>query len=168
MRIRKKEPTAYRLKELLDYCPETGSFHWRVRRGSRRKGDTAGTLMGQGCIAIGIDGVAYLAHRLAWVFMTGNPAPDEIDHENLDVSDNRWSNLRCATRPQNAANRGAFRSNKIGLKGVSQTKGCSTFRARIGPAKNRIYLGRFPTAEEAHAAYCKAAKELYGDFARFK
>ncbi len=160
--------TYHRLLELLDYDPATGMFRWRVKRHRVKAGTVAGCLHGTGYVVISADGQIYLAHRLAWLWMTGKWPSDDIDHANLDRSDNRWSNLREATRSQNRANAPIHAHNKVRLKGVyrAPAKLDKPFRAEIRKDGKRYFLGYFKTKEEAHAAYGAAATSLHGEFAR--
>lgn len=91
---------------------------------------------------------------------------EEVDHINGDTLDNRRINLRIVTRAQNMWNRKLNKNNKSGYKGVS--KDGNLWRAAIQKNKQRITLGWFKTPKEAHEAYCKAAAELFGEFARFE
>jgi hypothetical protein len=166
--------TAARLRELLHYDPETGVFTWRVRRRSGVKGrvapgDIAGSLQSKGRdrLRIGIDYKVYRAHRLAWLYMTGEWPSRLVDHKDLNGLNNRWDNLRLATHSQNTTN-SRVRSDSIsGLKGVSFHKIKNRYQARIKVDRKTIRLGYFNTAEEAHAAYCDAAEHHFGEFARF-
>jgi len=90
----------------------------------------------------------------------------EIDHANGNGLDNRRENLRVATNGQNVCNQGIRRSNTAGFKGVSWYKRAGKWRASIGLAGKKRHLGLYDTAEAAHAAYCRAALELHGTFAR--
>jgi hypothetical protein len=63
----------------------------RVRVGA---GDKAGTTNRRGYVDIKIDGRSYLAHRLAWLYVTGEFPIHEIDHINGNPSNNIWTNLR--------------------------------------------------------------------------
>lgn len=89
---------------------------------------------------------------------------------NGDPSDNRLCNLRECRRGLNHANRRTRRDSTTGLKGVVYDKSRKTrpYWASICKDYQVHFLGTFDTAEEAHAAYCKAAKELFGAFARTK
>jgi len=106
-------------------------------------------------------------HRLVWFLMTGR-WPVEIDHVNGDPCDNRWCNLREASRRENARNRGKQRNNPHGYKGVTVRTDCPSkpFCAAINVGGKRKHLGYFSTAEEAHQAYWEAAQKYHGDFAR--
>lgn len=161
--------TAARLRELLSYDPETGVFRWRVYRArNARAGDVAGRIIkaapdkGGGYRSIGIDGSEYLAQRLAWLHMTGEWPPAQVDHENRNRDDNAWRNLRDATRSQNQANRPAQANNTSGFKGVAFHKGAGRWRATLG----KRHLGLFDSPEQAHAAYAEAARGAFGEFAR--
>lgn len=57
------------------------------------------------------------------------------------------------------------RNNTSGYKGVSLEG--TRFKAKICKNYKQIHIGTFDTKEEAHAAYCTAARELHGEFARF-
>jgi hypothetical protein len=103
-----------------------------------------------------IGGRDYLAHRLAYLYMTGK-WPNQIDHSNYDKSDNRWENLRECSREQNFAN--SYRH----LKGVSWHHG--KWRAEIKVNGRRHYLGRFDDPQEGALAYATAACAAYGEFA---
>lgn len=89
-----------------------------------------------------------------------------VDHADGDGLNNRLSNLRAASRSQNAMNSGAHRDNASGLKGVSWIRKSQKWTAWICANGRRVYLGVFDTSEAAHAAYADAAKKLHGDFAR--
>lgn len=156
-----KELTADRLRELLDYCPDTGVFTWRVRAAKCVKvGDVAGRFDAYGYWRIQIDGRKHLAHRLAWLYTTGEFPPDQIDHINGDRSDNRIANLRAATDAENKHNRRKPNSNTTsGYLGVSPRYG--KFRAQIWLDGKGKHIGSFGSPEEAHAAYLKAKRELH-------
>lgn len=91
-------------------------------------------------------------------------AANKIDHANGDPKDNRWSNLREATKFQNHMNTIKPSANKSGYKGVKRLEN-GRFSSCITLYRKRIYLGTFDTIKEAHAAYCGAAKAVFGEFA---
>lgn len=92
----------------------------------------------------------------------------EVDHENNNGLDNRRDNLRTATRAQNSHNSKKPRHNTSGYKGVSLYKPNNKWRAYINLNRKRIYLGYFDTPLEAYKAYCKAAEQYHGEFARLE
>lgn len=156
--------TQERLRELLTYDPATGLWRWRVNRYRVRAGNVAGTPDKDGYVHIKIDQQLHKGHRLAWFWMTGAWPDDEIDHRDLNKANNRWKNLRPGTKTQNMRNtrvRGA-----VPLKGVYFDRRRQHFVAQITFDERHIYLGSFKTADEAHAAYAKAALEMFGEFAR--
>lgn len=156
------------LKELLTYDPETGLFRWRVGRGPSAKAEqVAGCYDRAGYVTIMLDGKTHKAHRLAFLFMKGNLPPRnmDVDHINGAKDDNRWCNLRIATRSENATNRGPTKNNRLGVKGVYRLPS-GNFRAAITVRGNRIKLGTFDTISAASAAYAEAANDAFGQFAR--
>ena len=90
----------------------------------------------------------------------------QIDHRDGNSKNNRLSNLRLSTHSENAANRRRYRNNASGFKGVSLEARTGKWMAKITKDGRTYFLGRFPTAEEAHAAYAAKARELFGEFAR--
>lgn len=160
--------TAERLREALDYNPLTGEFRWLVTLSNRAPaGKLAGTIEPRdGYRKISVDGVDYRAGRLAFLWMTGQWPDPEVDHINRVAGDDRWENLREATRSQNNGNVGRRSHNTSGLKGVfASSSKKNPWCARIFIKKCARYLGTFRTQEEAHAAYMAAAVAHFGDFA---
>lgn len=153
------------LRALLEYDPASGVFHWKIRphRGRTLAGALAGSLNRDGYRVIMIKNRAYMAHRLAWLHVHGEWPRNEVDHANRIRSDNRIANLREATRTQNRANTTIRRNNTSGFKGVTLLK--KPWRARIKVNGKIIELGKFKTAEEAHAAYVAAAEKYHGEYA---
>jgi len=88
-----------------------------------------------------------------------------IDHINGNKLDNRKSNLRVATKSQNAAN-SRKRKGSSKFKGVYWDKSKNKWKAAIGFKNKRITIGRFSSELEAAKAYNKAAIEYFGEFAR--
>jgi hypothetical protein len=172
------------LRSILDYDPSTGLLTWRDRTedmflgcasgaearckswNSRFGGMVAGSPPDKcGRKRIRILGRPYFQHRIIWRWMTGE-WPDEVDHINLDPADNRWVNLREATRSQNNMNRRHQERNSIGFKGVTKATQAKTFCARIQANGEVFRLGNFATPQEAHAAYVEASQKLHGEFRR--
>lgn len=80
--------------------------------------------------------------------------------------DNRRSNIRISSQAQNQMNRSKTKSNTSGFKGVTWAKDKNKWQASITVGGKHKFIGRYPTPEEAHAAYCDAAKQYHGEFAR--
>jgi hypothetical protein len=159
-------PSLQRIKELLHYDHESGCFFWKQNKGKFLAGSKAGTIC-KGYVAIKIDYKIYAAHRIAWFLLTGeDPMNKHIDHIDNDRSNNRPWNLRLATNSQNMFNQPAPQSNTSGFKGVSYRKTRRKWIATIQKDGKQHFLGHFNTPELAHMAYCKAAAELHGEFAR--
>lgn len=160
----KKMLTQKELKEWLSYDPETGIFRWiKVNSNRVYAGKIAGTARkNTPYITIVINRKFYYAHRLAWLYMYGEMPNGMIDHANRVHSDNSISNLRIASYWQNSVNKDVSKISKTGLKGVWVQR--NKFSSYIGEKGKRIRLGTFNTAEEAHAAYVKASKEIHGEF----
>lgn len=162
MRTVNAKPSLERVRELLDYNPETGQFVWRVSRsGNARAGSIAGGINGDGYLIISIDDRPQKAHRLAWLSVYGVWPTNPLDHINRVKSDNRICNLREVTVTENTQNRSAFRNNKTGFKGVHFDKTSALYRAQIRHMGKLHRLGRFKTPEEAFAAYQQAAAILH-------
>lgn len=149
------------------YDPDTGIFRYRDNGLGRfhRAGAIAGGLSSTGHLVVKIKGTAYKAHRLAWLYMTGEWPSHFIDHINCIPDDNRWCNLREATNAQNLHNAKVRAGNKTGFKGVCAKQG--KYTANIGYLGKIYYIGIYDTPEEAHEAYCKKADELHGEFANY-
>jgi hypothetical protein len=157
--------TAERLYEVLRYDTRTGKFFWRITRGSRATaGKEAGTINTPGYLVIRIDGKLYAAHRLAWLYVTGQWPKHSIDHINGSKDDNRFANLRAATHAQNMKNVRMHVDNSSGFKGVFLSG--KKWEARIMRDGQRIKIGIFDTIESAAFAYDQAALAVHKDFAR--
>lgn len=166
MAVRKKAaPSLERVREVLKYNPETGLFSWATSRLRCSIGKPAGWKRSNGHIGICIDRVDYIASRIAWFYVTGK-WPEEVDHVNLNPSDNRWENLRECSHQENLLNRRMPKTNRSGFKGVQLHTGSGKWRARLRVNGEKVLDGLFYTPEEAHAAYVCAADKYHGEFAR--
>ena len=105
-------------------------------------------------------------HRLVFLYVYGR-MPEQINHKNGILTDDRPENLREVTTSQRSMNKIAGRLGRDLPKGVSQQKSEFTpFYARIKANGKSFYLGSFATPDEVAAAYEAAAKNLFGEFAR--
>ncbi len=162
--------TAERLRELIRYDPDTGVFIWLKppTRGRAKPGAIAGSKVAAKKGGWRINYRRYRrvsAGRLAFLYMKGRWPVGDAEHEDRDRTNNRWVNLREATRSQNHANRGTF-EHSAPFKGVSFDKQTGKWRARIRVNYVLIDLGRHETPDAAHAAYVAAARQHFGEFAR--
>lgn len=172
------------LRLLLTYDPATGALYWRARKawmfrpsanGKGRKsqqacadtwnaryaGKPALNTLRNGRLVGEIFDRPVKAHRAIWAIVFGF-WPTRIDHKDGCPSNNRISNLRVATRPQNAWNSVARR----GKKGAFLDKRRDTWFSSITVGGRSMYLGTFQTEEAAAARYDAAARELHGEFYR--
>ena len=153
------------IRSILDYDPHTGDFTWRERTdvspawNATFAGKRAGRKTDNGYWKITVNHRTYYAHRLAWLYMTGKWPAQDIDHINRNRLDNRFLNLREATRSQNLGNQ---TNRRAGLKGAYPVASTGKWNAKLG----NIYLGTYPTEQQAHDAHMEAARAKYGEFAR--
>ena len=154
-----------RLKELLEYDPETGLFTWiKSNSNVAYVGKVCQCENAQGYIVIRIDKKLYRAARLAFLYMTGE-WPIEADHINGRTSDDRWINLRNCTSQQNKQNRSVRYDNALLIKGIHQLPS-GRFNALIKHNYVSINLGTFDTLGEAVNARKAAEAKYHGEFAK--
>lgn len=160
--------TVERLKEVLHYDPASGVFMWLVDGRKALKGTVAGSPNDKGYIHIQIDGVLYKASRLAFLYMTGLWPTRFVDHKSTDKLDNRWGNLREATRQQNSHNVGLRKDSTSGVRGVSFKKRSGAWAAYITvpETKRRKWLGEFRSKDDAVTARTSAEIAMFGEFRR--
>lgn len=153
--------TAARLRELVKYDPITGIFTrnvivWKVGK----VGEVIGHLNKTGRIEVSVEGKIYLAHRLAWMYVSGEWPSQEIDHIDGNPSNNKISNLRDISRTGNAQNKRKAQANSItGILGV--TKHHRKWQASITIDKKAIFLGSFENKELAQKAYIDAKRIMH-------
>ena len=168
--MRKRTVSFDRVRELFNYQQKTGGLIWKVAHGAFKRisaGTIAGTRNASGHLVVRFDGVTYLCHRVIWVWMTGKMPTNEIDHKDLDGSNNRWKNLREATHAQNNQNKRPQKNNRSQVKGARQLPG-GRWQAYISIKRRFVQIGIFDSQQEASEAYQAAAKAQYGTFARHK
>lgn len=168
----KNEISAEVLRSLLTYDPDSGVLRWKVRPGIKSNvmpGDKAGYIRrtrGTHCfMRIKIHKHEYQVSHVIWCIVTGEWPSYEIDHRDTNSLNNRWLNLREATRHQQMANRRTQSNNTSGYKGVGFNKKTGKWVSRIKVDGRVKFLGHFFTPEDAHEAYKIAAQVLFGEFA---
>lgn len=154
--------TRDRIFELVSYDPSTGIFLNKNSKGRGKQGDVAGHLNDKGYRILCLDRKKYRAHHIAWFIVFGF-WPAELDHIDNDRSNNRIKNLREATHQENMRNKSIQTNSSTGLKGAFRKR--NKFRSQICIDGKTMWLGTFDTKEEAHSAYCNAAKKYFGEFA---
>jgi hypothetical protein len=167
------------LRALLRYEPDTGKLYWRERpidmfRSAAMAGawntkfagkeaftskDTPGYHKGR------IFKQFYLAHRVIWAMQTGAWPERQVDHINLDRTDNRWANLRAATQAENQRNTSSREGSSSKYLGVSWRKDRNKWKACIRHNGRLRGLGTFGCEADAAHAYDKAAAQFHGEFA---
>lgn len=160
----KPEITVDYVRKVLNYDHETGEFTWSVRASQQTVGSLAGYKK-NGYIYIRLGDRQYFAHVIAWLYVRGEWPTGKLDHEDTNRANNRLSNLRYATKAQNAQNRGKTKRNTSGYKGVWKTKS-GRYQTAIGVDNEKIHLGLFDSPSDAALAYDAAAIVLHGKFAR--
>ena len=160
----KESLTRKQVSRVLSYSPDSGEFRWDVtQNGFAKKGSIAGTI-GVGPISyirITYKGYCYLAHRLAYLYMTGVWPIDHIDHINGDSLDNRWVNLRDVNRVENCRNTKRSARNRSGIVGVSWASDRGKWHARIQGDGHPVGLGYFDSLFDA-CCVRRSAERQYG------
>ncbi|HET8792091.1 MAG TPA: HNH endonuclease [Modicisalibacter sp.] len=167
------------VRELLEYSPSAGVFTWRERSGrwfksepyrrrwnTRFAGKRAGSqhthpVTGYRWRELSLFDKRYKEHRLAWLYMTGEEPPRQIDHKNHDATDNKWANLRASCALQNSRNKSKHRYNRSGFTGVHWHKTAGVWQANGCANGKRCFLGSFHSVDDAAQAVFNF-RELHG------
>ena len=153
--------------EFLEYNQDTGNFICiKDGLGRLRAGDIAGYKTSHGYIKIDRGFIEEYAHRLAWLVMHNEMPEHEIDHINMVKDDNRWRNLRLATRSENGINKPAQSDSVTGIRGVYPDRG--RFIAQIRINGKGVHLGSFNCIEDAIDARNGAILALHSEFGRMQ
>lgn len=165
-------PSQERLRELLDYDPESGVFTWKTRGNPNfdkpNAGRRAGSLPAKAKYReMYVDNRSYLEHRIVWRYVTGeDPGADQIDHRDTKTDNNRFANLRRATHATNQQNTRKRSTASNPYKGANWNATKGRWQSYIKVDGKSRFLGLFDSPEDAHAAYVRAAKIHFGEFAR--
>jgi DNA-binding transcriptional regulator YiaG len=144
----------------LSYNPVTGVFIRHKSNNQHGAGRPSGYNHGRGYIKIEIDSVAYFAHRLAFLYMTGKFPEHQVDHINQIRDDNRWNNLREVSKQEQSRNYPKYKTNTSGHVGVySYPRDSGVWRAMIGVEGKLKTIGTYKTKEEAITARKQAEIE---------
>jgi len=170
----------YELKQLLHYDPDTGVFTWLERDvqwfktkracsiwNAQFPNKEAGSYVKSKSnrnvyIAIVVRRKSYLAHRLAFLYMTGEWPIDQVDHDDGDGLNNKWVNLNNVDNATNGRNCRKNVNNTSGLMGVYLYKRDDVWCSYITINYKTKYLGRYDDWFEAVCA--RKSAEVKFDF----
>lgn len=155
-------PTLLEFGKTIKYNPKTGEFTYLSSKGRKTPDLVVRSLDRHGYTRVSYKGKRYLAHRVAFLFQTGEWPEGDVDHINGVRSDNKWENLRIASRKQNLANQRKFRG-KSRFKGVSPYPNgwVAQYGRKVG------YIGCSPVEKEAALMYNYAVEKEVGVYGKF-
>jgi hypothetical protein len=153
--------TVERLRELLHYDADTGVFTWKVSpRALIKVGAAAGGLDNLGYRVIKMGGIAYKAHRLAWLYVNGVWPRMCIDHIDGCPDNNAICNLRDVGPSVNGQNRKRAKTGSLSGK-LGVTVGKVGWIAKINIDGRDKYIGEFADVEAAYQAYLMVKRSLH-------
>lgn len=167
--------TVETLREIVHYDPDTGIFRWLPRMetdqyvatwNTRYAGQEAGNINYAGYVVITIHYQHMMAHRLAYLYMTGEHPPTPLDHIDRNKANNAWANLRLASHSSNGFNVTKRANNTSGAKGVYWHEGAQKWMVSVTHNKTTYYGGLFEDKTDAIDAANVAIERLHGDFAK--
>lgn len=148
--------TQERLKELMDYNPDTGMFTRKTALPGHLDGGAVGSPTKKGYISVGIDYKTYMCHRLVWLWSYGYFPEYGIDHINRVKDDNRLCNLREISHQCNLRNANKQKNNKSGITGVCWRKRYNVWVAKITVNYKDVWIGTYKNKKDAVKARWKA------------
>lgn len=155
------------VKANLNYDRFTGDLHWTCEGGfNRNTTKPAGTVVGDGYKSITTIYGLLKCHKICWYLAYGSWPDKHIDHIDGNKENNRLDNLRLVTNQQNSFNARGHKDGSSRFKGVFLEGRSGKWLARISKSGKSKHIGYFSCEVEAAKAYNKAAKELFGEFAR--
>lgn len=150
--------TAKELRELVNYCSETGEITWKREL---RNGLPVGSLHLSGFIKICLKRKHYFAHRLAWLWHYGALPEGQIHHTDGDKTNNRIANL------EEGSARNFTGSNVKKLIGYKPETG-EFFRAISGKAirinLNKVGYQKISIDRKTYFAHRVAWLWVYGEW----
>jgi len=152
--IMKLLPSLDFVNKYLSYEPDTGLFRWKVTNGPCVAGSVAGYKTDY--VRIRLKGHMYMAHRLAWLIITGeDPKEKLVHHKDINKMNNRADNLELADHSTNGC---------VTVKGepkcyqrTGRKRDC--YQACFTLNRKKVLVGTFKTAEEASKAGRKARRK---------
>lgn len=151
------------VQSLFDY--KDGFLIRKTNVANTKAGDVVGLKVAKdGYSRVCVNYKDYLVHRLIFLWHHGF-IPKNIDHINLDRSDNRIENLREATNSQNTYNQFKSNRNTSGCKNVSWYKPGNKWLVRIAHNNRKIKQWYVDDFELAELVAYEAREKYHGKFA---
>lgn len=151
------------VKSLFDYTD--GFLIRKTNVANTKAGDVVGSKVAKdGYSRVCVNYKDYLTHRLIFLWHHGF-IPKNIDHINLDRSDNRIENLREATNSQNTYNQARSNRNTSGCKNVSWCNTRNKWLVRIAYNNRKFKQWHVDDFELAELLAYEAREKYHGKFA---
>ena len=157
----KTDLTAARLRELLEYTPETGKFIRKTKASNMKSGSVFGCKAKNNYLRGRVDGTLYYLQRLAWLYVTGSWPVKHIDHIDGNVTNNALYNLREAFAYENLQNIKKKTKSISGIRNVYFDRQSGKWQVKIKAHNKSISYGYYANIEDAELVAKKAKQEIH-------